>query len=286
MSKKRIYLFISLLCCILAGCVHEYPDGTGNHPVSLVWSSDHPDELTGIRLWIFDEKDVLIKEVQFADLAQARQTQVELPAERCKLVAATCPPSHYTCDAEPGKTRSADLLITVNTPGSNPLHIQSGTAIVTGETSTVEIRMTRILSELEFLLKKLPPEVVKVRAEVLNSAHGFHPGIATLTDRNTTVFLGELAPDAEGNVHFPLVRLMPVTSVPVVRVAEPTTQMVVTMITALDEEVTFDVVAPTIESDKYYNPEAGYEQFKVGTVVIATIKDWGDGNHGEQGDVH
>lgn len=286
MRQKRIYLLISLLSFILTGCIHEYPDGTGNHPISLVWTSDHPDELTGIRLWIFDEKDVLIKEVQFADLAEARQTNVELPAAPCKLVAATCPTSHYTCEAVPGKTRRGDLLITVNTPGSNPPHIQSGTAIVTAESGRVEIRMTRILSELEFLLKKLPPEVVKVRAEVLNSADGFYPGTTTLTDRNTTIALGELAPDAEGNVHFPLIRLMPVTNVPVSRVAQPTTQMAVTMITTGGEEVTFDVVAPTIESGGYYDPEAGYEQFKVGTVVIATIKDWDDGNHGEEGDVH
>ena len=48
----------------------------------------------------------------------------------------------------------------------------------------------------------------------------------------------------------------------------------------------FDVIAPTLESDEYYNPEAGYELFKEGTVVVATIKDWGDGNGEEEGDVH
>lgn len=63
--------------------------------------------------------------------------------------------------------------------------------------------------------------------------------------------------------------------------------MLVTFTTAKGEEVKFDVVAPTLESDEYYDPEAGYELFKEGTVVVATIKDWEPGNdRGEEGDVH
>lgn len=288
--RQKLYLCLiilsGLLSITLSGCIHQYPEAAGNHPVSLTWTSDHPDELTGIRLWIFNEKDVLIKEVQFANLAEARAANVELPAAPCKLVAATCPASHYTCPAIPGKTRLADLLITVNTPGTNPPHIQSGAATITAESGRVQIRMTRILSELEFLLKNLPKEVVQVRAEVLNSADGFYPGTATLTDQNTTVPLGELVPDAEGNARFPLTRLMPVTNVSVSRAAEPTTQMAVTMTTAAGEEIKYDVIAPTLESNEYYDPEAGYELFKEGTVVVATIKDWGNGNDEEEGDAH
>lgn len=293
--RKTLYLYrmilVGLLCIALTGCIHEYPEGTGNHPVTVTWTSTHPDELAGIRLWIFDEKDVLIKEQQFADINEARQANIELPATSCRLVAATCPTSHYTCEAVPGKTRLADLLITVNEPGSNPPHIQSGTVAVTVESKNVEIRMTRTLSELEFFLKNLPPEIVKVCAEVLNSAHGFYPGMMKLTDRNTTIFLGELTPDAAGNVRFPLVRLMPVTNVPVSkasvpRVVEPTTQMAVTMTTAKGEELIFDVLAPTLESGEYYDPEAGYELFKEGIVMITTVRDWEDGNHDEEGEAN
>lgn len=291
MEKIRtIYrlILLCLSCLYLAGCIHEYPEGEGNHPLSITWSSKQPDDLKGIRLWIFDANGVLIREQQFADLAEARSANIALPAVPCTLVAATCPTSHYTCEAVSGKTRMSDLVITVNEPGSNPPHIQSGVAAVTAESKQVEIRMSRILSELEFSLKNMPTEVVKVRAEVLNSADGFYPGTVRLTDRTTTIHLGELTPDAEGNVRFPLIRLMPVITNPISRADDVVpTRMLVTLTTVGGEEVPFDVVAPTLESDEYYDPEAGYELFKEGAVVVATIKDWKPGNNdGEEGDVH
>lgn len=286
---QSIYRLILLFlpCLYLASCIHEHPEGTGNHPVTLTWTSKQPDELKNIRLWIFDEKEVLIREQQFSDINEARGADIELPATPCTLVAATCPASHYTCPVTPGTTRIADLLITVNAPGSNPPHIQSGVAVITAQSQQVELRMSRILSELEFSLKNMPAEVVKVRAEVLNSADGFYPGMNKLTDRNTTIFLGELTPDADGNVRFPLTRLMPVTNVPLSRAEANATKMAVTLSTVKGEELKFDVVAPTLESDEYYDPEAGYELFKEGSVVVATIKDWNPGNDGgEEGDVH
>lgn len=291
MMKKRLFIYRLILLCLpclyLAGCIHEYPEGEGNHPLTIVWSSKQPDDLKGIRLWIFDRNEVLLSEQQFADLEEARSANVALPAAPCTLVAATCPASHYTCEAVPGKTRLGELVITVNEAGSNPPHIQSAVAEVIAESKQVEMRMSRILSELEFSLKNMPAEVVKVRAEVLNSADGFYPGTVRLTDRNTTIYLGELAPDAEGNVRFPLIRLMPVITKPISRADVVPTQMLVTLTTAKGEEVKFDVVAPTLESDEYYDPEAGYELFKEGAVVVATIKDWKPGNdEGEEGDVH
>lgn len=291
MMKKIQYIYRLILLCLpclyLAGCVHEYPEGEGKHPLALVWTSKQPDDLKGIRLWIFDRNEVLIGEQQFADLEEARSARIALPAAPCTLVAATCPASHYTCEAVPGKTRLSELVITVNEPGSNPPHIQSGVVAVTSESKQVEIHMSRILSELEFRLTNMPAEVVKVRAEVLNSVDGFYLGINRLTDRNTTIHLGELAPDADGSVRFPLMRLMPVITNSRSRAEVVPTRMLVTLTTAQGEDVKFDVVAPTLESDEYYDPEAGYELFKEGTVVVATIKDWKPGNdEGEEGDVH
>lgn len=292
--KKNPFIYRLILlylpCFCLASCVHEYPEAAeGKHPLTLLWTSKQPDDLKDIRLWIFDRNEVLIREQQFAHLDEARSARISLPDAPCTLVAATCPASHYTCPAVPGTTRLSELVITVNQPGSNPPHIQRGTALITAETSNAEMPMSRILSELEFTLKNMPAEVVKVRAEVLNSPDGFYPGIGRLTNRNTTIQLGELAPDAEGNVRFPLFRLMPVTTQPRSRVEdEPDpTRMLVTLTTIKGEQKVFDVVAPALESDEYYDPEAGYELFKEGALVVATIKDWKPGNDGgEEGDVH
>lgn len=289
--KKIPYIYRLILLCLscmfFTGCIHEYPEGEGNHPLTLIWTSKQPDDLKGIRLWIFDQNEILIREHQFANIEEARSARIAILATPCTMVAATCPASHYNCEVVPGKTRMSELAITVKNPSSNPPHIQSGIAVVTAESKQVEIHMSRILSELEFRLKNMPVEVVKVRAEVINSADGFYPGTNRLTDRNTIINLGELAPDGNGDAHFPLIRLMPVTNLPAIQASTITTQRLVTFTTAKGEEVKFDVVAPTLESDEYYDPEAGYELFKEGTVVVATIKDWEPGNdRGEEGDVH
>lgn len=284
---RRFIRVTALLLMFLTGCSHDHPDTDDNHPLAITWTSKQPGELKNIRLWIFDRNGVLLREQQFAGLEEARTAKIELPAASFTLVAATCPASHYTCQAVPGKTQLSELVITVNQPGSNPPHIQSGVATVTAESQQVEMRMSRILSELEFSLSNMPPEVVKVRAEVMNSADGFYPGTSRLTDRYSTIPLGELTPDAERNIRFPLVRLMPVITQPTSRTDAVSTRMLVTLITDKGEEQVYDVVAPTLESDEYYDPTAGYELFKKGTVVVATIKDWNPGNDGgEEGDVH
>lgn len=280
-TYRLISLCLSFLC--LAGCVNEYSSGKFNHPLILVWKSRRPDDLKSVRLWVFDRNKILVSERQLS-IEEARTTNIVLPEAHYTLVSAAFPAAHYTCESVIGRTHLSELVITVDEPGSNPPHIQSAVTEITPSSKQVDMLKSRILSELKLSLKNMPAEVAKVRAEVLNSAHGFHLGTAEPTSRNTTIHLGEIAPDTEGNVRFPLIRLMPVTNNAVSRAELVPTQMLITVTTVKGEVTEFNMVAPNLGGDDYYDLEADYKLFKEGKVIEATIKDWNPGNNwGEDG---
>lgn len=294
--KKKYYLpLIALLAAVFAGCVHDHPDGVGDRELTLEWQSEQPGELTDIHLWVFGADGLLKESRTFATLDEAQGVRLTLPAEACTLVAATCPDSHYSLGSvKMGETSLDGLLITLNDASSNPPHIQSGAVGVTADAQTARITPVRVLSELQFTIRNIPSDVVKVRAEVLNCARGFYPGVNRLAKTTETVALGEIVP-AGGKAEFPLRRLMPVVSQtaenPAYRTAttaitavsgsratqeaEYDTRMAVHMTYSNGETLTFEVSAPPMKNNGSYTASTEYGQLEKDVVLKLTpINGW------------
>lgn len=276
--KKTASILSLVLLLTLTACVHDHPEGEGNREIRLEWQSAYPGELAEIHLWIFGSDGVLAGSETFATLDDARAARLTLPGGTCTLVAATCPASHYSFTAKPGETTPDRLTITLNDPSSNPPHIQSGVVTVPPQAQTATVILVRVLSELQFTIKNVPPEVIRVSATVLNCARGFCPGVNRLEDVPVTASLGEVVP-ADGQAVFPLRRLMPVVPAAEVRAAAEAaydTRMEVEMTYAGGETLTFQVEAPPMKNNGSYNPTAGYEQFTKDVVLTLTdINGWG-----------
>lgn len=278
MKKQYYFLFIALLSVVLTGCIHDHPDGVGNRELSLQWQSEHPGELTDIHLWVFGADGLLKESRTFATLDEAQGVRLTLPSEACTLVTATCPASHYSLgNVKTGETTLDGLFITPNDASSNPPHIQSGAVGITADAQTARISLVRVLSELQFTIRNIPPDVVKVRAEVLNCARGFYPGINRLEKTTETVALGEIVP-AGGKAEFPLRRLMPVVSPAEVRAveeAEYDTRMAVHMTYSNGETLTFEVSAPPMKNNGSYTASTEYGQLEEDVVLeLTSINGW------------
>lgn len=278
MKKQYYFLFIALLSVVLTGCIHDHPDGVGNRELSLQWQSEHPSELTDIHLWVFGADGLLKESRTFATLDEAQGIRLTLPSEACTLVTATCPASHYSLgNVKTGETTLDGLFITPNDASSNPPHIQSGAVGVTADAQTARITPVRVLSELQFTIRNIPSDVVKVRAEVLNCARGFYPGINRLEKTTETVALGEIVP-AGGKAEFPLRRLMPVVSPAEVRAveeAEYDTRMAVHMTYSNGETLTFEVSAPPMKNNGSYTASTEYGQLEEDVVLeLTSINGW------------
>lgn len=278
MKKKYYFLFIALLSVVLTGCIHDHPDGVGNRELSLQWQSEHPGELTDIHLWVFGADGLLKESRTFATLDEAQGIRLTLPSEACTLVTATCPASHYSLgNVKTGETTLDGLFITLRDASSNPPHIQSGTVGVTADAQTARISLVRVLSELQFTIRNIPSDVVKVRAEVLNCARGFYPGVNRLEKTMETVALGEIVP-VGGKAEFPLRRLMPVVSPAEVRAVEETeydTRMAVHMTYSNGETLTFEVSAPPMKNNGSYTASTEYGQLEEDVVLeLTSINGW------------
>ncbi len=278
MKKQYYFLFIALLSVVLTGCIHDHPDGVGNRELSLQWQSEHPGELTDIHLWVFGADGLLKESRTFATLDEAQGVRLTLPSEACTLVTATCPASHYSLgNVKTGETTLDGLFITPNDASSNPPHIQSGAVGITADAQTARISLVRVLSELQFTIRNIPPDVVKVRAEVLNCARGFYPGVNRLEKTMETVALGEIVP-VGGKAEFPLRRLMPVVSPAEVRAVEETeydTRMAVHMTYSNGETLTFEVSAPPMKNNGSYTASTEYGQLEEDVVLeLTSINGW------------
>lgn len=265
----------SLLILFIVGCVHEYPDGEGNKEMAIEWRSNHLEELLDVHLWMFNKDDLLEREYVFATSGELASNLI-LSGENCTLVAATCPVEYYSCEIEKGVTRLSDLRVMLKDVSSNPPHVQSGIVAVASQENKAVLSLVRVLSELQFTIKNIPSDVVKIRAEVLNCARGFYPGVNRLDGEITTVLLGEVIP-IDGIANFPMRRLMPVVSGGKGRIEVTySTRMSVTITYGDATTTTFEVEAPALQNNGTYEPEIQYEWLRKGVVLQLTeINGWG-----------
>lgn len=282
--RKICNLLYILLLFFVVSCIHKYPHEEDESGMHVEWQSVHPEELTDIRLWVFDSNELLKETYVFATLDDARSVCLAIPSEQMTLVAATCPSSSYSVTAKTGETTLAALLVALNDASSNPPHIQSGMTKVNAGTSEACITLVRVLSELRFTIKNVPPEVVKIEVKVLNCARGFYPGTNKLGNAVTVVTLGELSP-VDGQVIFPLCRLMPV--IPEAENSGVTgndTRITVTMTYADGVTSLFRVEAPTLENNGVYEVISEYEWYRKGiTLRLDEINGWRNSNTVEGG---
>lgn len=276
-SKTTLWLAY-IAAFLLASCHkdnHEAPQGL---TVSLTMQGN--DAINDVHLWVFDSNEVLRNEYSFKSTIAITTEILPLPTGKYTVVAGTNLIAPFSYQTTIGTTPADELLVWLTDAKASPVHAHYGVQSVTitdNSLTQAEVKITRILAELQFSIRNVPAEVVSVEAEVLNSAHGFYPAMDKLTAETAQVDMGKQTP-ANGDVNFPLLRVMPVVGTTPMRAAEETKTHIRFIFTFSDGKSTeVEVIAPLMQNGGSYSPEVEYETLKDKiTVDITGISNWVD----------
>lgn len=256
--------------------------------VTITLSLPSEDDVTDTRLWVYQPDGLLLKE--YHDTTPRALSLEPLAPGEYVLIAATnltAPFSTHQAMAD-GVKPYEGLLFQLDEPSASPAHAHYGVQTLQISADGIghaEMKMSRILAELQFTIKGVPAEVTEVEANVTNVAKGFLPYSRQLLPATDVARLGKASPQ-NGVISFPLKRLMPVVKSVVKPVVErqtrtadaPTTVPTLLQFTfryADGNTITFDAEAPAIENGGTYTPEIKYEQFRPGvTLQINAINGW------------
>lgn len=278
--EKIISKTILWLACItilaLTSCSKDSHEEKQGLAVSFTMPND--DAIDDIHLWIFNSNDVLEDEYSFKSAAAMASKLLPLAAGKHMIVAGINLTAPFSYSTTIGSTKIDELLVLLTDAKASPSHAHYGiqTANVKDNGITqVEVKMTRVLAELQFSIHNVPAEVVSVEAEVLNCAKGFYPGTGKMTAETAQVDMGKQTP-VNGDVNFPLLRVMPVVEPTPMRAAEETKTHIRFIFTFTDGKSTeVEVIAPIMQNGGTYTPEVEYETLKEKvTVDITGIPDW------------
>lgn len=252
--------------------------------VTISLSLSGEDVVNDTRLWVYQPDGLLLKE--YHDTNPQELSLEPLAPGDYVLIAATNLVVPFSTDqaiAE-GVKPYEGLLFQLDEPSASPAHAHYGvqTLRVNGDgIAHAEVKMSRILAELQFTIKGVPAEVIEVEASVTNAAKGFLPYNRQLLPATDVVNLSKVSPK-NGVISFPLTRLMPVVK-PVLKQQAHTADAPTTVTTFLQftfryadgNTITFDAEAPAMENGGTYTPEIKYEQFRPGvTLQINAINGW------------
>ncbi|ADV45165.1 hypothetical protein Bache_3241 [Bacteroides helcogenes P 36-108] len=264
----------------LSSCDKDVHQDESGLTVTLKMTTD--DAVSSVRLWIYQESGALVKEYSYKSVNELASDRFQLPAGNYVLVAANNLVTPFSVKDAAGDAKAyEDLLFTLDDASASPIHAHYGTKTVTvheGETSLVQVDMSRVLAELQFTIKGVPADVTEVEAYVKNAAQGFYPAMNRLTPETAPAYLGKVRPQ-DGVISFPLIRVMPVVT--------PTESRAVSDIPTLLEfnfkysdntSIHFEAEAPEMQNGGTYTPEVVFEVFQPGvTIRITDINGWGVG---------
>lgn len=249
------------------------------------------DTASDIRLWVYQSDGLLVDEYHHADMKQLSSSTLALDAGEYVLIAATNLVTPFSTDQAIGNGVKPyeGLAFTLNDASASPAHAHYGVQTVTVNAdgiTTTEVKMNRMLAEMQFTIKGVPAKVTKAEAKITNVAKSFFPYSGQLNPYTDVADLGSVTP-VDGVITFPMKRLMPVVNVQ--SRAEVDTDTVSTLLKFTfqyddGKAVTFDATAPVIENGSTYTPEVVFDVFRPDmTVTITNINGWAEGetNEGE-----
>lgn len=281
--EKIISKITLCLVCItiltLTSCSKDSHEEKQGLAVSFTMPND--DAINDIHLWLFNSNNVLEVEYSFKSAAAIASKLLPLATGEHTVVAGINLTDPFSYSTTIGTTKMDELLVLLTDAKASPTHAHYGVqsiVIADNAVTQADIKMTRVLAELQFSIKNMPTEVVSVEAEVLNCAKGFYLATGKLTAETAQVDMGKQAP-VNGDVNFPLLRVMPVVEPTEVRAAveiKTHIHFIFTFSDGKSKEV--EVIAPIMQNGGSYAPEVKYDTLKDKvTVDITSIQDWVNG---------
>lgn len=285
---NKIILTIGVTLAMLLGlsaCDKEAHKDENGLVVNIVMPGD--DAVSDVRLWVYKSDGLLVGEYHHADMKQLSSSALALDAGEYVLIAATNLVTPFSTNQAIGDGIKPyeGLAFTLNDASASPAHAHYGVQQVTvkGDAFThTEVAMSRILAELQFIIKGVPANVVKAEAKVTNVAKSFLPYSSQLIPMTDIADLGSVTPK-DGVISFPMKRLMPVVNAQSrAGIDAVPTLLQFTFWYDNGETITFHAEAPAIENGGTYTPEVVYDVFRPGmTVTITTINGWRKGETNE-----
>lgn len=276
-SKTTLWL-ACITILTLTSCSKDSHEEKQGLAVSFTMPND--DAIDNIHLWLFNSNNVLEDEYSFKSAAAMASKLLPLAAGKHTVVAGINLTAPFSYSTTIGATKIDELLVLLTDAKASPSHAHYGIQAVNVKDNSItqaEVKMTRVLAELQFSIKNVPTEVVSVEAEVLNCAKGFYPATGKLTEETAQVDMGKQTP-VGGDVNFPLLRVMPVVEPTEVRAAVETKTHIRFIFTFSDgKSKEVEVIAPIMQNGGSYTPEVKYDTLKDKvTVDITSIQDWED----------
>lgn len=270
---KRI-LYIVVMCFVLTSCSKDQHDNEQGLAVAFEISDSDP--LDAVTIWVFSSDNILKEEYRYSSAREQAANYLPLPAGEYSVVAVTNMTDAFECNAVKGSTTLDGLFVELKAPSASPPHIHytkaTATVKATGIT-VVAMPLSRVLAELQFTIKNIPPEVVRVEAQIANTTKGFFPGVGKLSTETQTTDLGMVTP-VGGVISFPKMQLMPVVEY-VTRADELQTHVRFTFHYDNGGSITFTAQTPAMQNGGVYTPEIEYALFRPGvTLQINAINGW------------
>lgn len=292
MRSRAMNKTISTICVALVLLLSFYACDEDAHKdeEGLIVNLAMPGEDTAsdVRLWIYQSDGLLVDEYHNKSLQELSSALLPLAKGEYVLIAATNLVAPFSADqgtANGAKPYEA-LVFSLDDASASPAHAHYGMQTVTvnaGSVTTAEVKMDRILSELQFTIKGVPAEVVKAEAKITNVAKSFLPYSGQLNPYTDVADLGSVTP-VDGVISFPMKRLMPVVKAH----SRAGTDAVPTLLQFTfqyddGKAITFNAETSAIENGGTYTPEVVFDVFRPDmTVTITDINGWAEGEMNEE----
>lgn len=271
------YLYILSIALMAGSCgkdSHVYDKG-----VAVLLNMPAKDTIGDIRLWVFDAQGVLAADYHYNTAMQLASSLLPLPSGNYTFVAGTNLTSPFAFNATKGTTKLADFLVTLSDASSSPAHAHFGVKqaqIDSNILTVVGVPMNRVLAELKFTIKDVPPEVASASVQVFNCAKGFYPGTGKLTQETSVANLGSGKP-SDNIISFPLKRIMPVTGLPDASRASDTQSSIISItVNYVNGSVAkCSLIAPVMQNGGHYDISFSFSSFRPNiTISITSINGW------------
>lgn len=288
MKKKLLCMVLCVMTVMgFTACNNDDGDGRG---LSVSMNLPEGDAAGDTRLWIYRSDGDLLEEYHYESFNLLAQQRYDLPTGEYVLIAANNLTEPFTAtksDAANGVKPYEALLFSLNDASASPAHAHYGVQKVSvnaGTLESTEVKMNRILAELQFTIKGVPSDVIRVEAKITNVAKSFLPYSGELLPLTDVADLGSETPQ-NGVISFSMKRVMPVVAPAKSRAdAEVKTQLQFTFHYIDNSTIEFTATAPIIENGGSYIPEVDYGIFRPGLeVTITDINGWikGETSEGE-----
>ncbi len=213
MKKKLVFMALCLIAATSFSSCHKDHAECGLAVTANLPTDDVPGE---VRLWIYKADGALVSEYRYSTIRELGKQRYALPTGEYVLIAANNLVAPFSTDmlvANEAKPYE-NLLFALDEGSASPAHahyVAQQVSVDAHAPKRIELKMNRILAELQFTIKGLTEEVERAEIQVMNAAKSFTPYSSRLLPEAEVVNLGSGTPQ-NGVIAFEMRRLMPVVA--------------------------------------------------------------------------